>query len=631
MINKTTTIRILTIMVIFLSVAGSCGGEKEIVRADLNLALRLSGENRAELEKVLSHYSDNEKDTLKLRAAEFLICNMLYHRSMCGECIENQIKISDTLYSYTPLSFRSVYYMIPARLDSLKEDVQTEPDIEKISADFLIKNIDYSFDAWGNSVYEPKISFEDFCEYILPYKHSQEPLILWKDSTDSKNETARDFNTYEVNLSMANTYHLYKNLHQYYMPYMRLLADKTLYSASDNVEHRAYMDLAFMRSKGLPVVIDFVPFANPNDNNYWVAIIDRKHIDNNYARVNVNFSSKVFRKTYSLNPTPDDKDNFIPEFLRNPYIKDVTPIYQNTTTVEYDFGDVSSGVKYAYLSVFYDGEWREVAWAEIKNGKVLFENMGRDVVYMPLYYSGNEKICAHSAIHVDRNGEVANIGTTDNEKLTIALERVSVYDISGEYFSRNIIGGKIITCNILENLKFDTLATITHSKYNNFDTVNVNSDKKYKCWLFTLGLYAYLSELQFFDKTGQQVQGQIVWLDSDKKISYEPSVYAKLFDNNVLTSSGMNCTVGILLKEPVAISYVKYMPQNDRCGIIPGNEYELCYFQNGEWVSLAKKVATDYKIEFSDVPARALFWLHDKGKKCDERPFTIVNGRIKFW
>ena len=45
----------------------------------LQTALNHAGDNRMELEKVLRHY---EEDTLKLRAAKFLIENMPYHFSV---------------------------------------------------------------------------------------------------------------------------------------------------------------------------------------------------------------------------------------------------------------------------------------------------------------------------------------------------------------------------------------------------------------------------------------------------------------------------------------------------------------------------------------------------------------------
>jgi hypothetical protein len=48
---------------------------------NLEKALRLSGKNRPELERVLIHYKN---DVLKLKAAQFLIENMPGHYSYAG-------------------------------------------------------------------------------------------------------------------------------------------------------------------------------------------------------------------------------------------------------------------------------------------------------------------------------------------------------------------------------------------------------------------------------------------------------------------------------------------------------------------------------------------------------------------
>ena len=50
----------------------------------LELALQLAGDNRAELERVLNHYAENKADSLKYRAARFLIENMPLHYGYAG-------------------------------------------------------------------------------------------------------------------------------------------------------------------------------------------------------------------------------------------------------------------------------------------------------------------------------------------------------------------------------------------------------------------------------------------------------------------------------------------------------------------------------------------------------------------
>ncbi|MDR2009047.1 MAG: transglutaminase domain-containing protein, partial [Bacteroidales bacterium] len=43
---------------------------------EINAVLFMAGNNRSQLEKVLKHYGKNPADSLKLKAAEFLIINM---------------------------------------------------------------------------------------------------------------------------------------------------------------------------------------------------------------------------------------------------------------------------------------------------------------------------------------------------------------------------------------------------------------------------------------------------------------------------------------------------------------------------------------------------------------------------
>ncbi len=62
---KTTVISLICL------ITPSCQSNKDDY--DLNQALKLAGDNRIELEKVIKHY---EKDSLKLEAAKFLIRNM---------------------------------------------------------------------------------------------------------------------------------------------------------------------------------------------------------------------------------------------------------------------------------------------------------------------------------------------------------------------------------------------------------------------------------------------------------------------------------------------------------------------------------------------------------------------------
>ncbi len=54
------------------------------------------------------------------------------------------------------------------------------PDIESVSGQFLIDNINQVFGTWRSSRFK-NIPFNDFCEYILPYRVTVEPLERWRE------------------------------------------------------------------------------------------------------------------------------------------------------------------------------------------------------------------------------------------------------------------------------------------------------------------------------------------------------------------------------------------------------------------------------------------------------------------
>ena len=46
--------------------------------------------------------------------------------------------------------------------------------------------------------------------------------------------------------------------------------------------------------------------------------------------------------------------------------------------------------RYAYLAIFNDLKWLPVAWTTVRGKRVVFQNMGKQVVYLPVGYSQEE-------------------------------------------------------------------------------------------------------------------------------------------------------------------------------------------------------------------------------------------------
>jgi hypothetical protein len=62
---------------------------------------------------------------------------------------------------------------------------------------------------------------------------------------------------------------------------------------------------------------------------------------------------------------------------------------------------------------------------------------------------------------------------------------------------------------------------------------------------------------------------------------------------------------------------------------VPGQEYELLYFNSTKWVSLGKKTATDVAITFT-APENAVFLLQNRTKGREVQVFVYQNGKQKF-
>ena len=143
-------------------------------------ALDFSAANSKELEKVLKHY---EHDSLKLEAAKFLIRNMphCYSYQQGGEM--DSVKRVRTCYS----PFGQIDQTYARRWGHYTyRNLLKIYDAHIITAEYLIDNIDRAFDNWQKRPWNRSLSFEDFCEYLLPYRIGDEPLEEWRELYEKK-------------------------------------------------------------------------------------------------------------------------------------------------------------------------------------------------------------------------------------------------------------------------------------------------------------------------------------------------------------------------------------------------------------------------------------------------------------
>lgn len=138
------------------------------------IALSKAGKNKQELENVLSFFK-KDTDSLKLRAAEFLISRMQFYYSTEVQC-DSTPKLYSTA-GQLPIEKRNQVFQ--------KQHTSTTYsllDLYYIHSDYLINHIEKSVKRWRDSKWSKEYDINHFFNYVLPYRISNEPLSNWIDS-----------------------------------------------------------------------------------------------------------------------------------------------------------------------------------------------------------------------------------------------------------------------------------------------------------------------------------------------------------------------------------------------------------------------------------------------------------------
>ena len=205
---------------------------------DVREALRHAGDNRGELEQVMEHYSHDKSDSLKRKAALYLIGNMTWHRSYPAEAYSRYCREMDSV-SVSDMPQDSMKQALEEISSRYARSLVPVFDVRTVTADYLIWNIDYSFEVWENTDWLRHLDFRQFCEYVLPYKCVDlQPLTKWKE------ESLKTIAIYRKGLEIATSPKI-KNLVEKYKEYKENYGEndkKTLKIAKkiDDETHKIY-------------------------------------------------------------------------------------------------------------------------------------------------------------------------------------------------------------------------------------------------------------------------------------------------------------------------------------------------------------------------------------------------------
>lgn len=603
---------------VLLLLQGCRQGSEQLVAA-----LKCSGTNRAELEKILNHYAQDPADSLKWKSAVFLIENMPGHYTLDGDSIRRFKARIDTMKNLSPEAKRVLLTLPDERPDQFGITFRTE-DITTITADHLIGHIESVFRLKDLCPWLSGINFEIFSEYLLPYRIGHEIPERSADTISPELKKQMDFaiRYYHDCQHSIHSIASYIEKSENFIFYSNL-SDTLLKKYLQSPDHIHQMSLLRLRRLGIPATIDFKPVRRPGDNEpVWHNEIDPRTKIKTYYRILGQNSGKIYRSTFSRQSfLTADTGEYIPAFFLNPFQKEVTDIYMYTADIRFHL-PVATHNRYAYLALHNGQEWQPIAIGEIKGQECRFTGMEKACVYLPVYYPDGKMTPLGDPFILNNQGKMIPLTKVPDTLQSVEIKRIRPY--SGIYdYNQNYILESVIEC--ADNINFthaDTAYTIRRSPYYNFETIQIDSTKKKRFWRIRKAYsWGDLSELHFV--TRQEAEGRVIGPDT-------LNAY-KLTDNNPATSKNVRQWIGMDFGKPVALSCIKYMTANDNNNIYTGKEYELFYDQQGKWISAGIQKATNHSVVFTGIPVHGLYVVKCKTDDKNGYIFTIEKGKVRFW
>ena len=680
-----------TIIILILTITYSCNSENNDP----------SGQYTFTHNCVLMYYKYIDRSPEKYKAAQFLIDNMQYHYSK-GKVIKDNPLLetwraqTDSIYYATVKGHTLTDFpwdSLKARQERRRKEIEKDTlpdavsnnqiywDIKEIDFDFLTDHIDNAFKVWKESKQAKNLSFEEFKEYILPYRSIKGYGFL--DTGKRYNEL---FGKYILLDSQANI----RNRVEYYNTAINGLRDlngknhRTVLAGVYDLYSRDFHDCVdvasygcnILRACGLPVVVEFnVCYRNLSGRHYhcsvyndsikkWETFNPESSLpgDGDWAFAE---TMNVYRMTYGAQKnTPyflKNKEEYVPSILNSPCIKDVTSYLRHTVKINIPC-KVETTNRLAYLATFHreSGGLLPVTWGRInfQTGRITFQNVLPNVLYFPVYYPSKTFQTFGQPFYVkEENGRsvICPIPGVDSSKDTLKsmiLTRKYPRKPNMIQLAQELVGGRFLGANKRDFSDAQVLYEIKEAPQPYFLDYPFARKGKFQYYRFEAPAehpHANISMLEWITQTRYQYTNAmppsrvhilspkdtlslpkeatlVKLLDED---SWDKMKWKSEYDGNMQTSPGAYPTIGFNLKEPQIITGVRFAPRNADNGINSGDEFELYYWDNGWNYAGSNRAKYEY-VEFNNVPKNKLYWIKNSNSGKEELLFVMLNGKRAF-
>ncbi len=548
-------------------------------------------------------------------------------------------------------------------------------DKKYITKEKILHNNQLAFKALLESNWKNVVSFEDYKEYLLPYKLTNEIFDAWRDSLYLSHQKLIVSRPALKNLDSLYQYHISKTYNalsskvsmRKYFPSEENFSWLNLTREGDCVSRCRYA-IYYLRAAGAPATYDYIPnWGNrPFSRHAYVGLANKKiqvpkllennnnpknMVDNLNAAMSpkkmkifeakdlpkglyVEYEKtipKIYRQTWTTQDEMKSLMSKIPSEelftdLIKPNMIDVTAQYLQTGTVETN-KNLFENNNIAYLATFDTNDWTPVAFTTFNwYGKAIFKDVGKNILYLPMTYNGTLTAYENPFI-LENSGMKKELICNKDKRITMKLIRKFPLFSYTATHSADLKECRIEGANdpdfkdakllhVVNNLVFST-KQVDFKKPTSFRYVKMIAPE---------GGKLRLAEIEcFMNKHGVMKKVEDVnylkgILEGQKGNAFDGDF------SNYLVGGGVKLDFGT----SVPISRIRYTPMNDSNYVIPNYEYELFYWDNG-WVSAGKKIAHNDYLNYTNIPSGTIYWLKCYSGGKEERIFTYENGTQIWW
>jgi len=619
-------------------------------------SMTLSGENKKELQKVLDHYKA-PKDRVKLQAAKYLISNMKGHsywefgdtyKKAFEKARKTRKHLKETQVNGTWSQIgRGVNAVFRKAIDSIEKSIgfKASPkkifDVQMLTADFLIENIEVAFAAHSKKPHQYRESFDEFLKYVLPYRVIDEPIEKhkrkelfekYKWALDSLKIHPMD----TVVSQIYNSLELYGGVwgKKYKYPGVPSLSEMEATRFGDCGYITAYF-INVLRSVGIPSGTDYCTRWGVNGVqgvHTWAFYINGK------KKEAVNVGMPDFKKTNALYVHAGIPKVFRKNFDKS-FKKDVTKEYRKAYDFEIEnlWGRANLLSENVFLGVFnQNGTWDKVIQSSaVDENRIRFKQIGSNLLYVVFSEDFFQRKLLNYPFELTKNGRLRFLNK-NNQTLDAAFltRKYPPFTVRNE--KRKIQRIQSINTCVLQGSTFEAptefqdLFTIANFYSTLKQTFRISNSKPFSNYRLKgpKGEIVNLAEFHLLDKNSNEIKQ---WKSIELMAAEKQTSPKNVIDHKSLTSRDLkDMFLTYSFDTPICISGFTIQAQNDGNHINKGDLYELFYWDK-DWISLGEKHAKDTVLTYYEIPKNTLYWLQNNSRGKEEFVFTFDNKGNQVW